>query len=90
MSTVVVERSFPEPTAYEDLAARAARVAWCFEAYGVRLLGSYASGDGRRMVCVYDAPDAEAVRQVQRQAGAPYDRIWVATAVPPAGGAAIP
>ena len=36
------------------------------------------SKDGRRMICEYEAPDAETVRRVQLEAGAPFDRIWPA------------
>ena len=30
-----------------------------------------------RMVCEYKAADAETVRKVQRQAAAPFERVWV-------------
>lgn len=30
-----------------------------------------------RMVCEYEAADAETVRKVQRQAAAPFERVWV-------------
>ena len=31
------------------------------------------------MICENDAPDAEAVRRVQRTASMPFERIWTAT-----------
>lgn len=30
------------------------------------------------MICEYDAPDAEAVRSLQRTASMPFERIWTA------------
>jgi hypothetical protein len=28
------------------------------------------------MICEYEAPDAETVRKVQREAGANFDHVW--------------
>lgn len=75
---VAVERGFPAPVAFTELQAREAVHGWCLEAHGVRALRSYVSTDGRRMLCLYAAPDAEAVRQVQVTAGMPFDRAWQA------------
>jgi hypothetical protein len=79
MQLVVVERSFDEPFDIDELVAMRSKAAWCLDLYRVRYLRSFLSADCKRMLCLYDAPDAEAVRQVCRQLGAPYDRIWAAT-----------
>jgi hypothetical protein len=42
---------------------------------------SYVTRDGLRMICVFDAPDAEAVRRAARQLGLRYDGVWSATVV---------
>jgi hypothetical protein len=76
---IVVQRAFDAPVAFADLESREEEQAWCFDAYGVRFLQSLFSADRRRMLCVYVAPDAEAVRQVQRQADMPFEQIWPAT-----------
>jgi hypothetical protein len=81
MSLVVVERSFREPVAFEDLQALEDRGAWCLEAHGVSFLRTYFSRDRRRMVCLYEAPDAESVRLAQERAGMPFERAWAARAV---------
>jgi hypothetical protein len=47
----------------------------CFRLHRVRLLRSYLAADRLRMVCVYQALDAESVRLAQRHAGLPPDRI---------------
>jgi hypothetical protein len=79
MSVVVVERSFAEPVRIEDLQRSEDGAAWCLEAHGVRFLRSYFSQDRCRMICLYEAPDAEAVRIVQEKAGLPYERTWPAS-----------
>jgi hypothetical protein len=37
---------------------------------------SFFSLDGKRMLCFYDAPDAEAVRIAQREAAMPASAVW--------------
>jgi hypothetical protein len=78
MSVVLVERSFAEPVAFESIEAIADRGAWCFEAHGVRFLKSYFSRDRQRMVCLYEAPDAESVRVAQEKAKLPFEAVWTA------------
>jgi hypothetical protein len=78
VSTVVVERSFAEPVLLEDIQAIEDRGAWCLEAHGVRFLRTYFSRDRRRMICLYEAGDAESVRIAQQQAGVPFDVAWTA------------
>ena len=81
MSVVVVERSFTAPVALEDIEAVAQRGAWCLEAHAVSHLKSYFSRDRRRMVCLYEAPDAESVRLAQEKAGLPFERAWAARVI---------
>jgi hypothetical protein len=76
---VVVERSFAEPAVLGDLQAMEDRGAWCLDLNGVRFLHTYLSLDRLRMVCVYEAPDAEAVRRTQKQLAMPFDDVWAAT-----------
>jgi hypothetical protein len=83
---VVVERTFPQPVDFGDVQAIEDRGAWCLEAHGVRFLRSYLSRERRRMVCLYEAPDAESVRLVQEKVGAPFDRAWLSRVVRHPGG----
>jgi hypothetical protein len=78
MTTVVVERTFAEPVAFEEIQAAEEGGASCLEAHGVRFLRTYFARDRRRMICLYDAPDAESVRLAERGAGVPFDRAWAA------------
>ena len=81
MSTVVVERSFAEPVAFEDIQALEDRGGWCLEAHGVRFLKTYFSRDRRRMICLYEAPDAESVRLAEEKAGVPFESAWAAQVI---------
>ncbi|MGB8330891.1 MAG: DUF4242 domain-containing protein [Polyangiales bacterium] len=80
MSRVIVERRFDDPASFDDVQAQEDRFAWCLEQHGVRFIRSYFSKDRRRMICEYEAPDAESVREVQRTASMPYEQIWTAEA----------
>jgi len=78
MAIVVVERDFEVPAVFEDVAAQEEAFAWCLEENGVNFLHTYFAIDKKKMVCVYNAPDAEAVRRTQRQAAMPVTTIWSA------------
>jgi hypothetical protein len=81
MSRIVVERTFETPQSDADMAAVASREWPCLEVYGVSWKRSLLSEDRRRLICEYDAPDAESLRKVQREAEAQFDRIWVASVI---------
>jgi hypothetical protein len=78
-AVVLVERSFALPVAFEEIAAREEAGAWCLEVNRVRFLRTYFASDRRRMICLYEAPDAESVRRAQKQIGMPVDELWSAT-----------
>jgi hypothetical protein len=86
LPNVVVERSFAAPVRYEDIKALGEAAAWCLETYNVKYSHTFCSLDGKRMLCFYSAPDAEAVRRVQREAGAPVSAIWTGSSVLPGRG----
>ncbi len=81
MAVVIVERSFGEPIQSDEIQAMKDRGGGCAEAYGVRFLRSFFSTDRRRMICLYEALDADSVREVQRKAGLPFERVWTASVV---------
>ena len=76
MSTLVVEHSFDPPLTDQSLKAAFDRLGPCLQAHGARWLRSYVSEDGRRMICEFEAADAEAVRASMREAQTPFDRVW--------------
>ncbi len=75
-ANVVVERSFDAPVQLEAIQAKEDANASCLELRGVVFVRTYFSLDRKRMVCLYRAPDAEAVREAQREAKMPVDSIW--------------
>jgi hypothetical protein len=75
-ANVVVERSFDEPVTIEEIQAIEDAGASCLETHQVTFLRTFFSRDRKRMVCLYRAPDAEAVRVAQRMAGMPVDAVW--------------
>ena len=81
MPRIVVERNFATPQSDADMEAVADRERPCLEVYGVAWRRSLLSEDRRRMVCKYEAADAESVRRVQREAEAQFDRIWSAEVI---------
>lgn len=75
-TTVLVERSFARATKFSDVQDQESAAAWCLEAYDVRFLRSYFSLDQQRMLCLYQAPDAEAVRHAQKMAKMMFSAVW--------------
>lgn len=78
MSRVIVERKFGKPEVFDELQAQEDKFAWCLDQHNVKFIRTYFSRDRRTMICEYEAPDAEAVRTVQRTANMPFERIWTA------------
>jgi hypothetical protein len=71
-----VERSLAEPVDPDGVHDLAAQGACCRDLHQVRCLRSYLSLDRHRMLCLYEAPDVEAVRIVYRRAGLRFDSVW--------------
>jgi hypothetical protein len=80
---VLVERSFVSPVRLEDVQALEDAAAWCLEAHNVTFARTLFSLDRRRMLCFYEAPDADSVRAAQRKAEMPLDAVWTFAAVTP-------
>jgi len=75
---IVLEREFEEPLTAEDV-RRLATGTRCLELYRVKPVCSYLMPGGRRMVCIFEAPDAEALRSVGRANQFQPCSIWAAT-----------
>jgi hypothetical protein len=41
-----------------------------------RWMRSYFSNDRRRMICEFEAPDAQSIRDAYHSAGAPFQKVW--------------
>jgi hypothetical protein len=75
-ANVLVERRFDTPVELETLQAIEDASAACLNNHRVRFTRTFFSLDRRRMLCLYEAPDAESVRIAQRQAGMPVEQVW--------------
>jgi hypothetical protein len=87
MARLILEKDF-DPPLTEELHDRESRqVDPCLEAYGARWIRSILSSDRRRMLCEFEAPDAEAVRAAFHSAKVPFARVWSASVFEPGQGA---
>jgi hypothetical protein len=75
---LIVEQTLETPLTDEEHAKLGQRLDKCLEAHGARWMRSYLSSDRRRLICEFEAPDAEAVRTSYRSAGIQFDRAWTA------------
>jgi hypothetical protein len=78
MTHLIVEQTFEAPLTDEEHGRIGQRLDECLAAYGAKWVRSYLATDRRRMVCAFEAPDAEAVRGSYRSAGVVFDRVWTA------------
>jgi hypothetical protein len=83
MEHVIVERQYAQAVDPDAVRAAGAAANGCHDALRVRWLRSTLSLDGKRMICEYEAPDAETVRRAQDRAGLPYERVWTARVILP-------
>ena len=82
-ASVLVERSFVEPVLLDDIHAMEVANSWCLETRNVKHQRSFFARDKKRMLCLYNAPDAQAVREAQQQAGMPMDSAWAFDLIKP-------
>jgi len=78
MARVMVEQVFTEPFSDERYASIAKRLDECLEIRNGMWRRSSLSKDKLRLVCEFEAPDAESVREAFRTAGTPFERVWAA------------
>ncbi|MDN5869530.1 MAG: DUF4242 domain-containing protein [Nitrococcus sp.] len=76
MAYIISERSFEKSLTDADLEDMMARTAPCLEDYGARWIRSYLSNTRQRMICAFEAPDAESVRTALRVSGMAFERVW--------------
>lgn len=81
MEIVIVERTYEPPITQADIDRKMASPAPCYDLRRVKHVMSIISRDGRRAICMYEAPDAAAVRQASEENGDPYVRVWTGTRV---------
>lgn len=85
MSIAIVETLSDCPLTPEEPTDTDFRVLDCLAERGVTWRYSLLSSDRQRMICTFDAPDAESVRESYRQAGGVFSRIWAGELLKPEG-----
>jgi hypothetical protein len=86
MVRLILEKEFESPLTPEEHNAEAQRTDPCLEANQVRWIRSLLSSDRKRMVCEFEAADAESVRIAFRSAKVTFSRVWAAELFEPGGG----
>lgn len=77
MPRIVIERHFDTPPSDADMHAVADRERPCLAAHQATWKRSLISSDRKRMICEYEAADAETMRRIEREASAQFERVWV-------------
>jgi hypothetical protein len=78
MASIIVEYSFEEAMSDETLSQMAKRLDDCLELRSGAWVRSSLSADRKRMICEFEAPDADSVRDALRSARQTFDRVWPA------------
>jgi hypothetical protein len=81
MTLVVVERVLEAAADFAELQRREAAISFCLAARRVRPLRSFLALDRGHVVSLYEGPDAESVRDVQRAGELTLEHAWSATPV---------
>ncbi len=86
MPRYVVERTFPnglQIPVTEEGATALMNVVGTNADQGVTWVHSYVSEDKEKTFCIYDGPDAQAIRRAAERNGLPVDRITEVTVLDP-------
>lgn len=78
MAIIMVERVFVPAVTEEQFVEAGKALRPCIEERDIKHLASHFAADGSRSICMYEAADAERVREANRTAGAPFERVWLA------------
>lgn len=85
MSLVIVEILADSPLTPESPTDTDLRVLACLAERNATWRYSLLSRARLRMICTFDAPDAESVRESYRQGGGIFSRIWARELIQPQG-----
>ena len=76
MAHIVLEQSFAEPLSDAAWGEMSKRLDPCLDVHRGTWVRSYFAADRKRIICEFEAPDAESVREALHNAGVPFDRVW--------------
>ena len=83
MPIYLCERTFSPPLTTEQFAAGGQALAPCISAREVTWLSSNFATDGTRSVCMFEAADADRVREANRTAGLPFEKVYAVSVFKP-------
>jgi hypothetical protein len=83
MPFVIVEQAFETPHTPDGFRDAIAKLWMCLLVREVEHVASYLAQNGRRAAFVFQARDAESVRNGFRSAGVAFERAWSADAFTP-------
>ena len=78
MSRIMSEQTFPEPLSDERFAALGKQLDPCLDVRNGTWRRSSLSKDRLRLICEFEAPDAQSVRDAHRAANVAFDSIYAA------------
>ena len=73
---VIVEQLFEQPLSDEEHSRLGKRLDSCVELRNGRWMRSYLSSDHLRMICEFEAPDAQSIRDAYGAAGITVQTVW--------------
>lgn len=76
MASIVIERTFDAALTDADLEQMMQHAGPCLDERHATWIRSYLSASRQRMICLFEAPDIEAVRQAFRMADLPFESAW--------------
>jgi hypothetical protein len=76
MTDIFYLRDIEPGTTVADVMEMARQSGGCFNLYRVDWRQSFLAADGARMLCWYQAPDAESARMALRQLGSDLNAVW--------------
>jgi hypothetical protein len=78
MPLIILESVWDKAITEEEFDAAADKLIPCLEERHARWVTSYMSLDRKRRICVFEARDAESVREAYRLQGVKFERAWPA------------
>jgi hypothetical protein len=76
MPLYIVEHEYAQPLSEEAHKAEMARADPCLRQYEVTWKASYLAVDRMKMVCIFEAENAEQVRSAMRSGDIPFAKVW--------------
>ena len=86
MESIIFARQFKHPVDTAAIDAGMAANGWCLNLHRVQHRWSYLAQTGTRMICLFHAPDAEAVRTALREVPPRPDYVHTVSLHAPEGG----